>query len=80
MSTKECSGFLFCLDLELFMKMLKQVCRNQVNSKQRTRSKQNKSLEHPFVGIGKWEASAKFEQKILNSMVVGARQSFKFYR
>ena len=47
------------------------------------RCKQNKqNLEHPFVGIGKslkilyvWKISA----KILNSMVVGARQSFQIF-
>ena len=40
-----------------------------------SRSKQNKkNTEHPFVDIGKQETCAKFQQKILNSMVVGTRQ------
>ena len=40
-------------------------------------SKQNKkNTEHSFVDIGKWETCAKFQQKILNHMVAGARQSF----
>ena len=36
--------------------------------------KQNiKNPEHPFVDLGKKEMCAKFQQKILNSMVVGAQ-------
>ena len=43
-------------------------------------SKQNiKIPEHAFVDLGKKEMCAKFQQKILNSMVVGARQSFQFF-
>ena len=46
-----------------------------------SRRKQNKeNPEHPFVDIGKWKMCAKFQQKTLNSMVVGARQSFQFLR
>ena len=45
------------------------------------RSKQNKkNTEHSFVDIGKWETCAKFQQKILNPMVVGARPSFQFFK
>ena len=45
------------------------------------RSKQNKNNpEHPFVDIVKYETCAKFWQKILNIVVVGARQSFHFFR
>ena len=44
-------------------------------------SKQNKkNPEHLFVDIGIQETSVKFQQKILNSMVVGARQNFQFFR
>ena len=32
----------------------------------------------PFVNIGKTEMCAKFQQKMLNSIVVGARQNFNF--
>ena len=39
-----------------------------------------KNREHPFVDIDKQEACAKFQQKTLNSMVVGARQNFQFFR
>ena len=46
-----------------------------------SRFKQNKkNPTHRFVDIGKTETGVKFQQKILNSMVVGARQSFKFFR
>ena len=46
-----------------------------------SRSKQNeKNLEHPIVGIGKKETQDKFQQRILNSMVVGARQNFDIFR
>ena len=46
-----------------------------------SRSKQNeKNPAHAFVDITKWKACAKFQQKILNSMVVGACQSFQFFR
>ena len=46
-----------------------------------SRSKQNqKSPEHAFVETGKQEMCAKFQRKILNSTVVGVRQSFQFLR
>ena len=45
-----------------------------------SRSKQNsKNLEHAMVDTGKWEKCAKFQQKILNSKVVRARQRFSFF-
>ena len=44
-------------------------------------SKQNKKYSaHPFVDIRKTETCAKFQQKILNSTVVGAHQSSQFFR
>ena len=46
-----------------------------------SRSKHNKkNPTYPFVDIRKTETCAKFQQKILNSTVVGARQSFQFFR
>ena len=36
--------------------------------------------EHPFVDIDKTETYTKFQQKILNYMAVGARESFQFFR
>ena len=46
-----------------------------------SRSRQNKkNSKHPFVDIIKYKTCAKFHQKILKSMVVGARQSFRFFR
>ena len=45
-----------------------------------SKSKQNKkNPRHAFVDIGKWEMYAKFQQKILNCRVVGARQSFQIF-
>ena len=42
-----------------------------------SRSKQNKKdPEHPFVDTGKQKTCAKFQQKISNSRIVGASQSF----
>ena len=44
-------------------------------------SKQNKkNPTHPFIDIRKREKCAKFQQRILNSTVVGALQSFQFFR
>ena len=59
------------------------MCRNQdffifANN---PRSKQNKkNTKHSFVDIGKYETCAKFQQKILSPMVVGAHQNFQFFR
>ena len=39
-----------------------------------------KNPTHPFVDIGKLKMCAKFQQKILNCRVVGARQNFQFFR
>ena len=45
------------------------------------RFKQNKkSPEHPFINIGKLKKCEKFQEKILNSVVAGAPQSFQFFR
>ena len=46
-----------------------------------SRSRQNlKNFEHTFVDIIKQKKCVKFQQKLLNSMVVGVRQSFQFFR
>ena len=42
-------------------------------------NKKKKNLNHPIVDIGKYETCAKFQQKILNPRVVGARQSFQIF-
>ena len=84
MSTKGCVGFFI-----LFRTWV--ICQNQkilgfyiltetsfINN---SRSKQNKkNPTHSFVDIGKTKSCAKFQQKILNSTVFGARQSFQFFR
>ena len=84
MSAKGYVGvFLFYLDLELFAKKKRPgfytlVLYNFINS---SRSKQNKkNPTQSFVDITKYETCAKFQRKILKSMVVGARQSFQFFR
>ena len=52
-----------------------------LNYASNSRSKLNpKNLEYCSVDIGKWEACAKFQQKIFNSTEVGAHQSFQFFR
>ena len=59
------------------------MCRNQVILifANNARSKQNKkNLEHLLLDIGKQETCATVQQKILNSRVVGARQSFRILR
>ena len=46
-----------------------------------SRSEQNKKHpEHPFVDIGKLKTCARFQLRILSSLVVEARQSFHFFR
>ena len=45
-----------------------------------TQDLNKKNPKDSFVDIHKMETCAKFEQKILNSTVVGARQSFPFFR
>ena len=43
-------------------------------------NKIKKNPTHPFVYIGKCETGAKFQQKILNCRVVGARQNVQIFR
>ena len=69
--------FKFCLELELFAKIKIDLVSTPptenrfINS---SRSKQNKeNPENPFVDFGKTETCANFQQKILNSVAVGAR-------
>ena len=46
-----------------------------------SKSKQNKeNATHSFVDITKQRTCVKFQQKILKSIVVGARQCFQFFR
>ena len=43
-------------------------------------SKQNEKIpEHSTVDIGKWETSAKFQQKIFDCMVYGTRRTIQFF-
>ena len=79
MSTKGFWDFFkFCFELELFTKIKKGLVSTQSITQDLNKIKKNP--EHPFVDIGKTEKCATFQQKILNSMVVGARHSFQFFR
>ena len=42
--------------------------------------KNEKNPEHPFVDIGKSKTCAKFQQKLLNSIVVEVCQTLQFFR
>ena len=73
--------FLFCLEPELFSKIKIDLVSAHSQKPGLTitqgLNKFLKNPEHPFVDIGKTETcEEKFQQKILNSMVVGAYQSF----
>ena len=85
MSTKECVGyFSFCSKLELFAKMKKYlVSTNSQKSRLSITQDLNKMKKIPhthLVDIHKTKACATFQQKILNTTVVGAHQSFQFFR
>ena len=88
MSTKKSSEFsLICLDLELFAKNKKNPGFYQL---QKTRfftfllitQDLNKleKIPNAFLDIVAWEMSVKFQQKLLNYMVAGARQNVQFFR
>ena len=75
--------FLFRLDLELFAKIKKELVSTPsfftflLTTQDLNKTKKSRT---PFVDIFKQETCAKFQQKILNFVVVGARQSFQFFR
>ena len=81
MSTKRWSGFsLFCLDPELFAKIKKVFIHSFSTFLLISQDLKNlKNSEHYFVDIIKYKVCAKFQQKILRSVAVGARQSFQFF-
>ena len=76
--------FLFYLDLESFAKIEENL--DSAHSFftplliPEDLNKIKKHPTHPFVDITKQKTRAKSHQKIVNSMVVGARQSFQFFR
>ena len=68
MSTKGCAGFfLFCLELELFDKIKKDLVSTHSQkpdlSITQDQNKTKKNPKHPFVDIGKTETCAKFRQE-----------------
>ena len=75
--------FYFCLELELFAKIKKYLV-SAHSQKLRLSITQdlnnNNKISHTFVDIRKTETCAKFQQKILDFMAVGACQSFHFFR
>ena len=79
-----CGIFLFYLDLELFAKIKKDLVSTYsfftLSVITQDLNKIKKNPTNPFVDITKQKTCAKFQQKILKSMVVGARQSFQFFR
>ena len=82
MSTKGCVGyFLFSLKLELFAKIKKTLgffTLTETRLINNSRSEQNKkNPTHLFEDIRKTETCTKFQQKILNSTVVGAQTFFR---
>ena len=76
--------FLFYLELELFTKIKKYLVSTHSQKPSLSISqgldKILKNPTHPFKDIRKIKTCAKFQQKILNSTVVEARQSFQFFR
>ena len=84
-STKRCAGFfLFCLELVLFVKIKKDLVYTHPPkpslSITQDLNKIKKITEHIFVDIGKTKTYAKFQQKLVKSMVDGVCQSFQFFR
>ena len=75
---------LFCLDLDLFVKIKKDLVSTHSFGWflliTQDLSKIKKNLEHDFVDIVKQKTCVKFQQKVLNFAVVGARQSSQFFR
>ena len=85
MSRKGCvEFFLFYLDLELSAKIKKDVVSAHSFFTflliMQDLNKIKKIPQTLFVDIVKQKMCAKFQQKILNSVVVGVRQSFQFFR
>ena len=76
--------FFFCLELELFAKFKKYLVSTHSQKPvlliTQDLNKTKKNPIYSFVDICKTETCEIFQQKILNSTVVGARQSFQFFR
>ena len=70
----------FCRKITYVTKLLRNLEQKPGLSITQDLNKIRKNPKHPIVDIGKLETGAKFQQKILNSMVVGACQCFQFFR
>ena len=83
MSTKGCGIFLFQLDLELFAKIRKDLVSTQscftllliTQDLNKIKNSHTRFCRHCLAE----NVCKKFQQKILNSMAVGAPQSFQFF-
>ena len=80
----KCSRFvLFCLDLQLLPKLKKDLVSTHAQKPRlsitQDLNKIKKNPEHPFVDLGNQERCTKFQQNLLNSMLVGS-QSFQLTR
>ena len=79
MSTKACLGFFILFRSWVINKNVE--TRSFFIFVNNSRFKQNKKYpEHSFVDIGKEEGCAKFQQKLLKPIAVGALQNFQFFR
>ena len=62
------------------MRITQDLSKNLKKTRSGSKKGLKKNPKHTFVDIGKSETCAKFQQKILNSRVVGARQSFQIFK
>ena len=76
--------FLFCVDLELFVKLKKDLVSTHslftLLLITQDLNKIKNSLTPFFVDNTRKKTCAKFQQKILNSLVIEVHQSFRFFR
>ena len=84
MSLKRCSKFFFIRsELQLFAKIIKDLVSTHSQKPGLSITHNLKKIKNPKnsnLDNGKKKTCAKFQQKKLNSMVVGARQSFHVFR
>ena len=74
---------MLCLEIKLFAKIKKDLVSTHSQDIGLSITQdliKTKKIPHTLVDIRQTEKCTKFQQKILNSTVVGARQSFQFFR
>ena len=77
---KRVFGVLFCLDLELFAKTKKELVSTHSQKQSVSITQDLNKIKNTLLWTFVNRKRAKFQQKILHSMVVAARQSFQFFR